>query len=133
MTWADKLAPLYVDRPGRIAGDRLELLTTLISGPRFDPVFRGDVVQFPPEHPAYRWRCLVRGCQRVCSYTNGNDMCHEHVRQWRQARAAGTSRADFVITAEPLETAIWMGQVLCRICPGRPATSTELRLCKRAT
>jgi integrase len=131
MTRADKLAPLYADRPGRIAGDRLELLTTLISGPRFDPVFRGDIVRFPPEHPAYRWRCLVRGCQRVCSYTNGNDMCHEHVRQWRQVRAAGTSRAGFLVTAEPLETAIWMGQVLCRVCPGRPATSTELRLCKR--
>lgn len=73
----------------------------------------------------------MRGCQRVCSYTNGNDMCHEHVRQWRQARDAGTSRADFLTTAEPLDTAIWMGQVPCRFCPERPATSTELRLCKR--
>src|SRR5258708_35387440 len=95
MTRADKLAPLYADRPGRIAGDRLELLTTLISGPRFDPVFRGDIVRFPPEHPAYRWRWPGRGCQRVWSYTNGHGIGHGHGRQWEPPGPRGPQRARF--------------------------------------
>jgi hypothetical protein len=31
------------------------MLTTLIAGPSFDPIFRPDVIEIPPGHPVYRW------------------------------------------------------------------------------
>src|SRR5207245_4476609 len=55
------------DSPQRAAGDRLELLTALVNGPRFDPLMRGEVLAFPPDHPTYRWGCLVAGCERECT------------------------------------------------------------------
>ncbi|HEY4992839.1 MAG TPA: hypothetical protein VII33_12230, partial [Nakamurella sp.] len=56
---------LSVQRPDRVGRDRLEILTALINGPSFDPVFRPDVVQIPRNHPIYRWECVVGDCERT--------------------------------------------------------------------
>ena len=57
---ADPLLPLYREQHGARAGrDRLELLTALIDGPAFDPLFRGEVIRIPARHPVFRWACLV--------------------------------------------------------------------------
>ena len=59
---ADPLLPLYREQYGARAGrDRLELLTALIDGPAFDPLFRGEVIRIPARHPVFRWACLVAG------------------------------------------------------------------------
>jgi len=71
---------LSVQRPDRVGRDRLEILTALINGPSFDPVYRPDVVQIPRNHPIYRWECVVRDCERTRS--GGMDLCSEHSRQW---------------------------------------------------
>jgi integrase len=129
--------PLARRQPGQpqpgTARDRLELLTARISAPGFDPLFRSDVIQIPPQHPAYGWECLVRGCQRPRGWFT--DLCLFHGRQRSTARAAGTaaSRAEFVRTAEPLGLR-WRGigmEVMCRICPDRPARAIDQRLCAR--
>ena len=36
---------LFQDQPDRVQRDRLEILTTLIAGPSFDPIFRPDVIE----------------------------------------------------------------------------------------
>ena len=60
---ADPLLPLYREQHAGQAGqDRLELLTALIGGPAFDPLFRCEVIRIPPRHPVFRWACLVDGC-----------------------------------------------------------------------
>ena len=58
------LRPLYVQRPDREVRDRLEILTALIGGPTFDPLFRTDIVRIPRGHAIYRWECVVGGCER---------------------------------------------------------------------
>ena len=37
----------------------------------------------------------------------------------------------FLAAAQPLGPSVWVEQVPCRICPGRPATHTGWRLCHR--
>jgi len=39
--------PLRRDGADRVARDRLELLTALISAPSFDPVYRPEVIRIP--------------------------------------------------------------------------------------
>ncbi|MFE9783262.1 hypothetical protein ACFYPA_34585 [Streptomyces sp. NPDC005775] len=53
------LRPLFDERPDRVGRDRLEILTTLIGGPSFDPVYRPDVIKIPRGHAIYRWECTV--------------------------------------------------------------------------
>jgi integrase len=126
---------LYQDQPeqrqsSRMTRDRLELLTALINGPSFDPLFRTDVIQIPSQHPVYGWECVVRGCQRPRS--SSRELCFTHCRQWHDARNAGMGRAEFVRTAEPLEAVDYRRpKVSCRICPDRPAEHSSLRLCHR--
>ena len=48
----------------RAGRDRLEVLTALIDAPSFDPLFRAEIIKIPPDHPIYRWNCLVTGCER---------------------------------------------------------------------
>ena len=86
------LLPRQDPRAGR---DRLEILTALINGPSFDPVFRPDVVQIPRNHPIYRWECVVGGCERTRS--GGMDLCSEHLRQWAPERARGVGKAAFLV------------------------------------
>ena len=127
---ADPLLPLYREQHGARAGrDRLELLTALIDGPAFDPLFRGEVIRIPARHPVFRWACLVAGCERPRK--GSLDMCHVHREQWAQAQARGDGMAAFLAAAQPLGPSVWVEQVPCRICPGRPATHTGWRLCHR--
>jgi len=115
----------------RVPRDRLELLTTLIAGPSFDPVLRPDFIRFPPDHPTYAWLCVVDGCQRPSEQTSSYNHCWEHGNLWRQAKVTGMNRADFLLAAQPLAAAGYIGQVPCRICVVRPARSNDHRLCYR--
>ncbi|MGH3288837.1 MAG: hypothetical protein ACRDPD_29865, partial [Streptosporangiaceae bacterium] len=127
---ADPLLPLYREQYGARAGrDRLELLTALIGGPAFDPLFRGEVIRIPARHPVFRWACLVAGCERPRK--GSLDMCSVHHEQQAQAQARGEGMAAFLAAAQPLGPSVWVEQVPCRICPGRPATHARWRLCHR--
>ncbi|MGH3469979.1 MAG: hypothetical protein ACRDQF_19845, partial [Thermocrispum sp.] len=115
----------------RVPRDRLEVLTALVGGPRFDPLFRGQVLVFPPDHPTYRWRCLVSGCERFRGYSYAPDLCQTHATQWSQAKVAGTTYPDFLLSAQPVRVRGTIGQVTCRICRTRPATTRNSELCFR--
>src|SRR5207248_3153406 len=53
------------------------------------------------------------------------------VKQWLQARTDDTTRPEFLLAAQPFPALSTVGQVMCRICPQRPATSRSLGLCLR--
>jgi hypothetical protein len=110
---ADYLRPLYADRPDRAGRDRLEILTALIRGPSFDPVYGPDIIQIP------RTR------------SGGADLCSAHLNEWVAAREHGIGKAAFVTAAHGLDRHVGVEEITCRICPGRPAAHTELRLCQR--
>jgi hypothetical protein len=114
------------DRAGR---DRLELLTALINGPSFDPLYRADVIRIPRDHPVYRWGCVVGDCGRA--RTGGTDLCEEHRQNWCAARGGGVGKAAFVSAACGLDRFQWAEQVACRVCPQRPAVHISSRLCGR--
>jgi integrase len=126
---ARSLAALRAGDTGRAALDRLELLTALIDGPPFDPLFRPDVIQIPGDHPIYPWECVVRDCGRTRA--SGRDLCHEHGEQWREARGNGTGKAAFLTAAQGLAQFVWREEVACRICLLRPAANSRWRLCQR--
>nr|WSX47549.1 site-specific integrase [Streptomyces sp. NBC_00974]WSX54307.1 site-specific integrase [Streptomyces sp. NBC_00974] len=121
--------PLFLDHPARSTSDRLELLTALVNGPRFDPLFRGELLVVPPDHPVYRWRCRVSECERPGQHHV--ELCFQHDREWAKARDAGGNQAEFLDAATPLKAARWAGQVPCRVCPDCPATSKDRQLCRR--
>ena len=123
------LPHLYQDRPDRVGRDRLEILTALINGPSFDQTFRPDVIDIPRDHAIYRWECLVQCCERTRS--GGSDMCTEHLQQWAGERARGVGKAAFLTAAQPLERHVWVEELVCRVCPERPAARRDLRLCQR--
>ena len=75
---------LYRDNTDRVGRDRLDILTALIAGPSFDPIFRPEVIEIPRQHPIYRWECVVDHCER--SRSGGSDLCPEHLRQWVRER-----------------------------------------------
>jgi hypothetical protein len=125
----DYLRPLLGDRGGRASRDRLEILTALIGGPSFDPLFRDDIITIPGGHPIYRWQCVVAACER--SRTGGADLCSQHQQEWAAASAQGTGKAAFVAAALGLERRIGAEEVVCRICVKRPAEHLELRLCQQ--
>ncbi len=82
------LVPLRDEASRRHIRDQLEVLTALIDGPSFDPLFRtGDEIVIPADHPVYRWRCLVADCARVRS-TSG-ELCSVHHQAWMAAKRAG--------------------------------------------
>lgn len=83
------------DRESR---DRLEVLTALIEGPGFDPLFRGDVIQIPKDHPALHWNCLIDGCD---GYIKARELCEYHRNKWHEREAAGMNRMEFLRTAPP--------------------------------
>ncbi|MFI5825166.1 hypothetical protein ACIA8I_39840 [Streptomyces rishiriensis] len=118
------LLPRQDPRTGR---DRLEVLTALIGSPSFDPLFRPDIITIPPDHPVYRWNCLVTDCERT---TMGHgDLCSTHEMLWRRQRDAGASRTDFLRTAPPAGPGQEVEERPCRICPDRPARHLSLDLC----
>ena len=123
------LRPLLADRPGQAGRDRLEILTTLIAGPSFDPVYRPDIITIPGGHPVYRWACVVADCERP--RTGGSDLCSVHRGQWAGESARGIGMAAFVTAAHGLDERVGSREAICRICPGRPAAHSDLRLCQR--
>ncbi|MFJ9847588.1 tyrosine-type recombinase/integrase [Kitasatospora sp. NPDC101155] len=123
------LRPLFAEREDRVGRDRLEILTALIGGPSFDPIYRPDVIEIPPGHAIYRWACVVDRCER--SRTGGSDLCSEHQRQWVQDSERGVGRAAFVAAAQGLDRRVGAAETICQICPERPAARNDLRLCQR--
>ncbi|ARP69158.1 integrase [Streptomyces pluripotens] len=123
------LRPLFDERPDRVGRDRLEILTALIGGPSFDPVYRPDIIEIPRGHAIYRWECVVASCERT--RTGGSDLCSEHQRQWTFDSERGVGRAAFVAAAQGLERHVGAEAAICRICPERPAAHSDLRLCQR--
>lgn len=121
--------PLPLAEPDRTGRDRLELLTALINGPSFNPLFRGDVIRIPSDHPVYPWQCVVADCERP-RWVKG-DLCAIHKAQWREAKVAGTGRAAFVRAAQPLKRTASLEPIVCRICVHRPAFTRELAICHR--
>lgn len=129
MRRADYLRPLYAGRPDREERDRLEILTALINGPSFDPVYRPEVIQIPRGHPIYRWECVVNTCERTRS--GGTDFCSAHREQWVQDKTRGVGKAAFITAAQGLERHVGATEMPCRVCPQRPAAHTDMRLCQR--
>lgn len=121
--------PLPLAEPDRTGCDRLELLTALIKGPSFNPMFRRDVIRIPADHPIYPWQCVIADCERP-RWTKG-DLCAVHRAQWNKAKAAGTRRAAFVRSAQPLKRTTSLEPIVCRICVHRPAFARELAICHR--
>jgi hypothetical protein len=60
-----------------------------------------------------------------------SDLCSEHQRQWAHDSEQGVGRAAFVAAAEGLDRRVGAEEVLCRICPERPAAHNDLRPCQR--
>ncbi len=130
MTDRPQPLPVLMEAGGDRAGrDRLELLTALINGPSFDPLYRADVIRIPRDHPVYRWGCVVGDCGRA--RTGGTDLCEEHRQNWCAARGGGVGKAAFVSAACGLDRFQWAEQVACRVCPQRPAVHISSRLCGR--
>lgn len=92
----EAVARLTVLRPGRESRDRLEVLTALIDGPGFDPLFRIDIIRVPKNHPALHWNCLIDGCD---GYIRAQELCGNHLVRWYEAEAAGVERLEFLRTA----------------------------------
>ncbi|WP_055631776.1 tyrosine-type recombinase/integrase [Streptomyces griseoruber] len=115
---------------GRESRDRLEILTALINGPGFDPLLRADVIEVPPEHVVFGWRCRVPQCQRSAHGTG--DLCDTHRQQWSALGGDEADRAEFFRTATPLllTTAARTGP--CRVtgCE-RMALGHKNRFCPR--
>jgi integrase len=123
------VTPLVAARDGRAEQDRLEILAALINAPSFDPLFRAEIITVPPGHPAYRWHCLVTGCERP--KTGHGDLCSAHLELWREARGNGELKAGFLRAARPAGLAAWTHERPCRICPQRPARHVALVLCDK--
>lgn len=113
---------------GRVKRDRLELLTALTHAPTFDAFFRADIVQMPPHHPVFGWRCEIEGCDRV---RKPGGLCPSHEAEWRSAQGRQMSRADFVRAAKPGARPVGVDPGVCRICPDRPAVIRSERLCQK--
>jgi integrase len=116
----------------QVGRDRLELLRALINGPGFDPLYRGDMITIPADHPVYRWSCHVPECERAKS--SRLDLCHVHQGEWNAFAARhpdGASRADFLAQARPLLMTEGFEPPACLACPGRPARVRGLGLCSR--
>ena len=131
MSPRNALLHLYQDRSDRVGRDRLEILTALINGPSFDPIYQPEIVKVPRGHSVYSWDCVVDGCERVRS--GGYELCSAHQAGWGRARRAGATRSAFLATATPLVSTGWERDDPCRICVTRPGTryGGGLRLCSR--
>ncbi|WP_330347484.1 tyrosine-type recombinase/integrase [Streptomyces sp. NBC_00582] len=101
--------------PTRTTTDRLELLETLIAAPRFDPVFRSDVITVGPDHPAFGWRCRVAGCERGRETTR--EFCSTHDGEWGEWQRAGGDIVGFRDQAQPLQPRGGRGRTPCLVCP----------------
>ncbi|WP_199180315.1 site-specific integrase [Verrucosispora sp. ts21] len=89
-------AHLAMIRPDRESRDRLEILTALIDGPGFDPLFRSDDIRIPRNHQTLHWNCLINGCD---GYITRQELCTNHLARWYVAEAAGMDRLEFIRSA----------------------------------
>ncbi|WP_405467390.1 tyrosine-type recombinase/integrase [Streptomyces canus] len=105
----------------RTTSDRLELLQTLIAGPAFDPVLRGDVIRVPHDHPVYGWLCGVPKCER--SRDVWRDYCCDHAAQWNRFQREGRDIVAFLKEAVPLKPRGGRHLGTCLFCPDVPAYS----------
>lgn len=121
------LTVLSNDNDSRRDRDRLELVTALISAPSFDPLYRGDHIVIPRDHPVYGWGCQVSDCERPRMMSGPN--CNIHHLEWKKAQAAGQSQAEFVAAAKPLRVRYGVHSGVCRICPERPTLGRH-ELCR---
>ncbi|MCX4882595.1 tyrosine-type recombinase/integrase [Streptomyces sp. NBC_00847] len=115
---------------GQTGRDRLELLETLINGPSFDPLFRGDVLNIPRDHEKYGWGCAVPECLRTRN--SSDDFCHTHQKEWNGHLARdpqGATRVGFLAVAAPLEPKEGYEPELCAVCPDRPVHIRSRRIC----
>lgn len=111
---------------GQVGRDRLELLEALISGPRFDPLFRGDVLDIPPDHETYGWGCAVLECLRT--RTSTSDFCSTHRKEWIDHLARdpeGATRTGFLSATQPLEPAGGARRSSARSVRTGPPTTTR--------
>lgn len=109
--------------------DRLELLSALIGSPGFDPLLRGDIIEFPRDHSVFWWGCRVTGCERP--RRENKMLCNGHESQWQQAHLAGADRAAWMRDAAPLALTHARVPEQCLICGHRPAIRGASRLCAR--
>ena len=129
MTGAVQLKLVGVSREVR---DRLELLTALIEGPGFDPLFRPDIIDVPRNHPALHWNCLVADCP---GQIRSKELCRLHIAEWLEQEARGVDRLDYLRDARPLEqTKTWRVAYCCRttrwIGCVMPSTKNWWRSCR---
>ncbi|WP_067510564.1 site-specific integrase [Actinoplanes sp. TFC3] len=113
----------------RVKRDRLELLTALIGGPRFDPLLRPDLMALPRDHAVFGWACRVPSCLRARA--DNRDLCNNHAEELSEVTKAGGSRAEFLRAARPLEASDYIEEPVCQICLSRPAGNIRLQLCHR--
>ncbi|MEU5941225.1 site-specific integrase [Micromonospora sp. NPDC047548] len=101
------------------------ILSALIEGPGFDPLFRDDVIHVPKNHPVLHWNCLIDGCD---GYIRAQELCGNHLTRWREAEAAGVDRLQFLRTAPLVDARKRLNAPTgCRVqqC-GRPAERNML-------
>ncbi|MFE9222313.1 hypothetical protein ACFYN3_39185, partial [Streptomyces lavendulae] len=116
-------APQTGGTRSRTTGDRLEVLTALMSAPSFDQIYRQDVISVPGDHPVYRWLCGVPDCRRP--QNPAYDFCWDHYRQWSQIRKAGGTVADLLREARPLQPKGHHEAPSCLVCPDNPAAGRD--------
>ena len=124
------LRPLLAERPDQVGRDRLEILTALIAR----AVLRSGLPARHHHDPAWSPGLPVgmRGRPlRAQPRTGGSDLCSVHQRQWAAESERGVGKAAFVTAAQALDRRVGAQEVICQICPGRPAAHNDLRLCQR--
>ena len=125
-------AAAVAGRPDRAGRDRLEILTALISGPSFDPLFRPDVIKIPRRPPG-----LPVGLRGRATASGPRSGGGGPVRRapGAVARAPRARRGQGRVPAarpRPWAGASGAEEQPCRICPDRPGLHTlTLRLCQR--
>lgn len=88
------------------------------------------MLEIPRDHEKYGWGCAVPECLRT--RTTSSDFCSTHRKGWVDHLARdpdGATRAGFLNAAEPLEPTEGRPEVLCVICPDRPAYTYARRIC----
>ncbi|MET7605139.1 tyrosine-type recombinase/integrase [Streptomyces avermitilis] len=109
--------------PSRTTTDRLEVLSTLMTAPSFDPLFTTEVIRMPGDHEAYGWICKVPQCERA--QEPARSLCANHEIEWRKQRKNGGLLGDFMRTAEPLKPVAHYQPEDCTICPDIPAWASS--------
>ncbi|WP_327590535.1 hypothetical protein OHA25_28620 [Nonomuraea sp. NBC_00507] len=115
--------------PDHRVGVRLGQLLSLLDRADVDPLFRQEIVHIPSDHPTFRWRCAVHGCQRHPA--TSSKLCSLHAQRWRRADRDWLAFAAFIAAEEPLIPLRGGEQPRCIICPERPARGPIQRLCVR--